>query len=299
MKNKLDSCRRPSISVCLLFFEKVNQTLECIQGFLPSNIPIYLLDNGSSYESSKEMINYIKNYPQVKYKKNSKNLGISKGRNELIKKTKEDWLFFIDNDISIKTIGWIEQFYKETSLDKEAEVLIPKLFNVHLGCYTDYNKYEKQNNYLTNTYNVRSKNKYNNLFPGGASIIKASVFKKRGFYDENYFVGFEDLDFAFNALVNNKPIKAKVINTIELWHDHRPTKNINEVLAAKTRYKDKTLEESYLYLCKKFNLPKKKYSNSWADGEFSFLTKPNLNELIKYKIRSKIYTLNHYFKHFS
>lgn len=36
-----------NLAVCTLFYEKLDQTIECIQSFLPPGVNIYVLNNGS------------------------------------------------------------------------------------------------------------------------------------------------------------------------------------------------------------------------------------------------------------
>jgi len=54
-----------NIAVLILFFEKLELTKRCIQGFLDANVNIYILNNHSSDESFAKLKIYCKPYQQV------------------------------------------------------------------------------------------------------------------------------------------------------------------------------------------------------------------------------------------
>ena len=82
-----------------------------------------------------------------------------------------------------------------------------------------------------------------NTFPGGASFINRNIFNRLGFYDEKMFIGFEEYELSLRGILNNKPIKAKLIQDIQLIHIHRAPKN-SELNMVKERYDQKILETS-------------------------------------------------------
>jgi GT2 family glycosyltransferase len=65
----------------------------------------------------------------------AKNLGVAAGRNLLIRDTRERWLFFVDNDVTIATRRWSALFRAHGAAHPRAEVFRPSLFNVHDGGY--------------------------------------------------------------------------------------------------------------------------------------------------------------------
>ncbi len=224
-----------SLGVCILFFEKLGQTIECIQSFLPSKVPLYILNNGSSAGSRERLGEFCRGYPQIEIFDSQKNLGVAVGRNLLINCTKVEWLFFVDNDITIKTEDYLEKVVSHIRFHPEIQVFIPRLFNVH------DDKYEERLDIVVECMNASLKKKPSgnivNSFPGGASIVNRSVFDRYGNYDKMMFVGFEDYELSLRAILAEDPITALHVDDLELLHDHRRTKNRRDSKAASVRYR--------------------------------------------------------------
>jgi glycosyltransferase involved in cell wall biosynthesis len=98
-----------SIAACVLFFERVEQTIECIGSLLPSGITIYILNNNSSRCARNKLGEFCYKHHQVKLFDSDENLGVGVGRNYLISHTTEDWLIFVDSDIVLKTPDWLKK----------------------------------------------------------------------------------------------------------------------------------------------------------------------------------------------
>jgi excinuclease UvrABC ATPase subunit len=74
------------------------------------------------------------------------------------------------------------------------------------------------------------------------------------------FIGFEDFELAIRALLNNIPVKAKLIDDIDLVHDHRVVKKSEDKNAVKERYNENHIEKSVKRIEDKFNI---KFKASW------------------------------------
>jgi len=200
------------ITVCILFFNKVEQTIECINSFIPSNVNILVLDNNSDPKQYKLLLESVKSIKNVKIIHSDVNLGVGPGRNILINSTKSNWLFFVDNDIVVKQSNWLDLF-KEELIDSKNyyDVYIPQLYSVHESSYVGKVVCAIKNN-IAKILPIN--NYYTNIFPGGASIISRDVFIKNGLYDENMFVGYEDNEFCIRAIKKYAPFKCKYIDSI-------------------------------------------------------------------------------------
>jgi hypothetical protein len=84
-----------------------------------------------------------------------------------------------------------------------------------------------------------------NCFPGGASLVRRSLFERLGLFDEAMFVGFEDWELAVRALVRRAPIRARPIDEIRLIHAHRPAAAAGDRVAARVRYDPRRLARSH------------------------------------------------------
>lgn len=95
--------------------------------------------------------------------------------------TTEEWLLFVDNDITIKTHDWRQQFALHVSQYPAIEVFIPMLFNIHENRYVSYSTLRIIGNKAI--YGVAINDDMTNSFPGGASFVNRKLFKRLGIYD--------------------------------------------------------------------------------------------------------------------
>lgn len=98
---------RKCFAVLILFFEKARQTIECVKSFLPSGVRICILNNGSSERNSRAVERFCALFDQITLFRSDVNLGVSAGRNLLIEKTDEEFLFLsITILLSKPATGW-------------------------------------------------------------------------------------------------------------------------------------------------------------------------------------------------
>ena len=263
--NMLNEQYDADVAVMLLFHEKVDQTIECLKSFIPSGRKIYILNNGSSKESASELKKYCKKYSNVKIFDSEKNLGVAVGRNYLLQNTSEEWAFFVDNDIYVTKNDWLRKFVLHKKSNPNVEVFIPRLFNLHENSFVTYYKWALEGNKIT--YHMPKKGLLAN-FPGGASIINRRIFKRLGLYDDQMFVGFEDFEFAIRGMIANMPVTAKLIDDIELVHDHRKIVKTVDKEAVMVRYNEDAHQKSIERIEKKFpNLDFKHEWQSWVQEQ--------------------------------
>jgi len=247
-----------SIAACVLFFEKVEQTIECIGSLLPSGITIYILNNKSSQKPRDKIGEFCSKHHQVKLFDSDDNLGIGVGRNYLISHTTEDWLLFVDSDIVLKTPDWLRIVTSHISESKDIEVFIPKLFNVR------ENRFDIPDAITIEDKKIILKlptNDVSNSFPGGAAFINRKLFDRAGMYDEEMFVGFEDFELSIRCMLCGNPVRAMIISDIELIHDHRQVREIEDKRAVLTRYDMNNLEKSFKRFAKKY--PDFRFEHEW------------------------------------
>ncbi|RJP65598.1 MAG: glycosyltransferase [Ignavibacteriales bacterium] len=240
--NAITENNNVDLAIMILFHEKVDQTIECLKSFIPSSQKIYILNNGSSKESVYQLKKFCKEYSQIKILDAGKNLGVGVGRNYLLQHTQEEWSFFVDNDIYVTKDNWLRNFIVHLKNNPDTEVFIPRLFNLHENNYVTYNALEFSDGRIN--YLLTEDGKLNN-FPGGASIINRKLFKRLGLYDDKMFVGLEDFEFVIRGLLNNTPIKAKLIDDIELVHDHRKINKSVDKNAVLVRYNEDSIQNSF------------------------------------------------------
>lgn len=262
-----------SIGIFILFHEKVEQTIECINSFLPFGISIYILNNGSSSQSTSKLLAHIKNYKHVILLDTEHNLGVGVGRNYLIEHTKEEWLFFIDNDIIIHSTNIVDKILNHIIQYPDAEAFIPSLYNVHENSFVNFLIMNIDNNI------VRFKeisDESTNYFPGGAAVVNRKVFQRCGLYDEKMFIGLEDMELALRAIFAGEPINCRVIKDITLHHNHKTVTACDDKRAVITRYDMGIQEKSYLRILQKYPTLKFDHSyHSWVVEQQTIMTQSN------------------------
>lgn len=191
------------IAVIIVNWKKYHITKKCINSVLNSsftNFKIILIDN----ESNKKELNKILN-EKVIFFSLTKNNGFAKAVNIGIKYSIEnnyDYIFLLNNDTTI------DNFCLENLLDfskrKSISIVQPLIFymnnksliwnyggriNYFFGVFKTLNKRKK----ISQLKNIKEDSDW---FTGCACLIKSSVFKKVGFFDEDFFAYFEDVDFS-------------------------------------------------------------------------------------------------------
>jgi MoaA/NifB/PqqE/SkfB family radical SAM enzyme/GT2 family glycosyltransferase len=239
------------VVVCILFYEKLEQTIECINSLLPSGVNIYVLNNGSSFSSRKSFAKFFAKHKQIKVFDSDANLGPSGGRNYLINHTSEEWLLFMDNDVVMKTPDWLESLTKHVALNSDIEVFIPKMFIAHLKEYHSHYSYRIEGNTAFPDKIIIGN--MTNTFPGGASFINRDLFSRLGLYDDKLF-GLEEFELSLRGIMSGKPVKAKLIYDIELIHNHRPAKKKEDRDATVVRYDLSAIDKSYKWIAEKHGI---------------------------------------------
>ncbi len=246
------------LAVYILFHEKLDQTIESIQSFLPSGVNIYILNNGSSPSARQALGQFCNNYKQIKIFDSDVNLGVGVGRNYLVTHTTEEWLLFVDNDITVKTSDWLQNFAQYLLQYPDIEAFIPRLFNIYENRYVSYCAFRIRGE----IQGVEIINDLTNTFPGGASFINRKLFDRLGLYDDKMFVGFEDYELCIRGIRLGNPVKARLIHDIELVHDHRQAKKSEDKNAVLTRYDVRLIEASSNRITEKHNII---FGNDWKN----------------------------------
>jgi GT2 family glycosyltransferase len=276
------------IDIIILFYNKVEQTISCVNSFLLSGQYIYVLNNGSDATQLKKLKKTFEGNLKVVILDPGKNLGVACGRNYLLKHTKSPWIFSVDNDIFIENhTDWVRNLEEFCKLNHHVEIIAPRLYNVHESDYSLQINVQVENNKVQLITGILP---VCNCFPGGAVIIHRNVFEKHGFFDECMFVGFEDYEFALRALLsNNGPLEVHSIETIKLIHDHQFQKKKRDRKAVKERYNEDKIKASHNRLMSKYNIVFEHDWLHWTKNQVEVMTKPRLLTKFKHKVWKVIF----------
>ena len=194
------SCNRSKATIKLL-----DSISNILVGYLGK---VVIADNNSSKQEKEALKKYIsKSTLNINLIEFDKNYGVAGGRNKIINYIDTDWIFNLDNDIYFiknpiaiiqKTIAQLGvKFLNLPLLSEDNETVFANGGTLHV-------------NYLNNVKSIGGGSMYeqskitdDNCNPslstflfGGASILNKQTFIECGMFDDNMFVGFEDIDFS-------------------------------------------------------------------------------------------------------
>lgn len=268
---------RQNIVVCMLFFNKLEQTIESAESFLAAGVRLHLLNNGSEAQSLQALHRHFDANPLVTIADAGGNKGVSGGRNLQIRGTREPWLLFVDNDITVESHNWLEDLAGAINACPEAEIFVPRLFNKHedaWGWLSDF---------VVDTHGncafMRTERLFANAFPGGASVVARRVFERVGEYDEDLFVGFEDFELAIRAWKRGQPLLVRSVEEIVFVHDHRVSTAAADKSAALVRYDTGHIGRSHAVVREKHGVLLDPNFSEWLQEQVKQLTGEEMLEV--------------------
>lgn len=286
-----------NLTIAVLSMNRASLTIRLmnsIKEYIPNFSGEFLIgDNGSDEEEKIKLYDAMDGVPfRCRMIEFGRNFGVAGGRNKLFMEVNTDWILSADNDL----------YFVGNPLKKIQEDL------AILGChFLAIPIVNKENNgtgiygghlYVENllnqigiggsslffaesvVLNVENPPFLCTFVPGGAAIInKESFFSTNGF-DENMFVGFEDVEFSLRLF--QKGMKVGGCGIVSMIHDHPKPEICADVDYEKRRFSKDKLKESGQYFEKKHGFSVWNFSSeAWVN-----------NRLDELKIGSKMNTSN-------
>ncbi len=194
------------VAVVILNYKVADLTVKCIQSVLKStykSLEIIVVDNNSGDGVEEK----ISNFPGLIFIQTGNNLGYAGGNNIGIKKAlaqNADFVLVLNPDTTVLS-DTIEKLV--TGLEENnGDLASPKVyFNSPKQIWFAGGKFDRANVLGSHIgVNEKDQGQYDNVkesdfLTGAAFFVKAEVFKKIGFFDERYFLYYEDSDFSFRA----------------------------------------------------------------------------------------------------
>ena len=195
-----------TISISIISYNRPIDLLALLQSLsLQNDLDICLCEililNNASTVSYKEIEKYAIDNPHLKihFINSTENLGVARGRNQLMKIAKGDLLFEIDDDIefvhpdSIIKLSAIfdKPIFKEANTAMiTTKVLYYDTKEVQMTAFPHKKpeKYLDRNQFLTS------------YFIGCSHILKRSILKETGLYPEDFHYGMEEYDLGYRIL---------------------------------------------------------------------------------------------------
>jgi len=229
-------------SFLIISYNRPKETVEAVQNVLSLHIPsgweidICVLNNGSTltYEIFEA---YLKGLPvealqKVQYINHAVNLGVAGGRNLLFGHAKGEYLLSMDDDSEIKEPEAIAVLLSKFEQYKGHNIGLVG-FSVH--------------NYFTGEIDNPVKDKerekqgefLNNIFWGGAHVVKREVLESVGPYQEDFFYGMEEYDLAYKLM--DAGYRILFTNKVTLLHKVSPLGREGDVVKWGRLFVNKTL----------------------------------------------------------
>jgi hypothetical protein len=166
----------------------------------PADFEMIVVDNGSK-DGSSEFLR--ENFPWVKLIRNKKNFGYAKANNQGIRRARGEFVLFLNPDTRIFP-GALHLLCEGIKASPSVGAVGPALLSeenrhqVSFGRKVDFTHEVLQKCLLNFYFRRRLKNmrrKFEVGWLSGACLMtRRSVLEETGYFDENYFLYFEDID---------------------------------------------------------------------------------------------------------
>ena len=230
------SIDKSEITIVMVSFFSKNLIEKPINS-IDQNIKIIVIENSNS----KECKDFLENkYKNVRVVMSEKNLGNGAGINLGLKLVKTKYAFYLDIDTEFYQ-GTIEKLLHVSEQLEQFTILAPFV-----------EKYEyKKNHFLRFDEEKGNKLKSMRFVPGCALLFNLIELSKIGFYDENFFLFFEENDIYMRCLKKDH----KIFMLTDAIISHTGTTSVDQ------KYRlELELDRNWHYMWSKFYFNKKHFN---------------------------------------
>lgn len=249
-----------NLTISFLSFNRISLTeklLHSIQMHLPQfDGEILILDNGSSDETLRQLKNIIDTLPlKCRLIELGKNHGIAAGRNLSVKHTRTEWILMLDNDVYFvsdplpqlqKDIATLScHFMGLPILASNSQGEMQEHHNGHLFCFTQNNDVFLDcgaNSPPRSAMQTPLPTYLVSFLPGYAHVVNCKSFLALGGYDEDLFVGLEDIEFSLRLF--QQGLKIGMASGCSIVHDHAKLEIKDDLDYERVRYSKELLKQS-------------------------------------------------------
>lgn len=200
-----------NISVFVINFNGFADTIEAVNSLLAQTIPtqIFLLDNNSDNFEGENLKSYFAENNNIHVFLSAQNLGFAKGCNYLLQKSltiqTPEFVLLLNND-AITEPNWVENLVISAQKNK-ADAVASKMIQ-----FRNRKLLDNAGHFMLNTGEVipvghgepidfHNQTKEVVGACGGACLYRYKMIEQIGFFDEHFFVGYEDAEFGLRALI--------------------------------------------------------------------------------------------------
>ncbi len=208
------------VSIIIPVFNKVEYTQQCIESIYlntPKNIfEIIIVDNASTDGTNKYLEELSDLYKNIKIISNKENLGFAVANNQAAEIAEGKYLVLLNNDTIVHP-GWLISLIEIVENKNEVAIVGSKLlFPDGTIQHAGVNIVKDEiNNIDINPWHIgykqKDKKEYNKItemqaVSGACMLIRKDVFFECGKLNEEYWNGYEDVDFCFKVISQNYKI---------------------------------------------------------------------------------------------
>jgi len=199
--------------------------LDCVWKQTHSNLILYVIDNASA-DATLPMLENKKD-SRLRIVKNTKNFGVAKANNQGIRQAILDGcdqVLIINNDVEFEST-LIEKLIK-IQIENKCSLVTPKMMYYDNPNHIWYagSDFLKIKGFLPIHKGMRQRDEgeFNGVFqveyaPTCCLLVKKQVFEDVGLMDEKYFVYFDDTDFLYRVLIDERH-KLFYFSDVEFYH---------------------------------------------------------------------------------
>jgi GT2 family glycosyltransferase len=197
------SSAKMKVSIVTVNFNQPIVTEELLATIpLTEDVEVIVVDNGSDVDHT---IQWKVKYPAIKFIRSEANLGFAGGNNIGIKQATGEYLFLVNNDTEF-TPGLVEKLSAVLDEHPEAGMISPKIKYysnknlIQYAGYTTLNYYTCRNSCIG--LRETDEGQYDHITAptaychGSAMMVKREAIEKGGLMTENFFLYYEELDWA-------------------------------------------------------------------------------------------------------
>ena len=229
------------VDIILLSFGRFYKTISCIESLYRNCdemlFRIIIIENGSSKETQKiGIFNLAQKYRDITVVFNNENRGVGVGRRQGVQNSNAPYFIFLDNDMIVSQ-GYVKTLLETIKPTSDIAAVGSKVIEgdrVMLSGRSINNKRIDYSNDNLPLGDIKTESfKYCDMIHGGATIYMRRAYNQIKI-DENYFVGYEDLDM----MMQFKQKNWKLAYSPKAVAEHYPTRSGKYTLIRhKTKYK--------------------------------------------------------------
>jgi GT2 family glycosyltransferase len=195
--------KEPNLTIIILSYNSSHIIENCLNKLDFEKYKIVVVDNASS-DNSAEFIR--QKFPKAQLIEMSKNVGYGRGNNEALKLVKTEFALVLNPDAIISDSD-IEIVLNEMRADEKVAMAGPIILEqdsiTQEAIDKELAKISKDLSGIRDTYYCKSGNGYSSKFIIGACVFfRVSIFQKIGFFDENFFMFYEDDELCLRVIRN-------------------------------------------------------------------------------------------------